>query len=119
MINIPEEKGMGVRWIHRRDPWLLLLGLALFPNGSLSFIEQDATSCYTRPAAAFTGTEARNFESPLRLALKGDGTDANRNVGTNSEDIDPVAKASWYAVEAFGNFFGKKKIGEEAEKEED
>ena len=48
--------------------------------------------------------------------MKRETTSANTNANAEAEGkgIDPVAKASWYAVEAFGNLFGKKKNREEA-----
>ena len=63
----------------------------------------------SEPAGMFRAPllEAKNHESPLRLAMN------EKNADTPSQDVDPVAKASWYAVEAFGKLFGSKKPGEE------
>lgn len=58
----------------------------------------------TRPALALT----RRPHRTLLQAKPADKDEATKK-GVNTEELDPLTKTSWYAVEAFGKMFGSKK----------
>ena len=76
----------------------------------LCCIMQDVSFAYmprSQPALFRGLSAAQKQQSSSELGMKKKYTD------TPSEDIDPLAKTSWYVVEAFGNLFGAKKTEEE------
>lgn len=80
---------------NRGTPLLVLL-LACLQQVSLAFLQSP-------------GTRTIRFHRKLFLAGPSDSEGPEKK-GVK-EDIDPVTKASWYAVEAFGNMFGSKSQG--------
>lgn len=105
-LNKRKSPNMATNGICRHASWLFLLAGSI-PNGSSAFLMPNS-----QPAAMLRAPlilAAKNHESPLRLAMNEKSTD------TPSKDVDPIAKAAWYGVEAFGKVFGSKKPEEEME----
>ena len=48
----------------------------------------------------------RRIHSIATALSNNQNTDSNDNITDNERNMDPVTKASWYAVEAFGKLFG-------------
>ena len=66
-------------------------------------------ACFVLGITATNAFQGSRFPSGAALARPTRRNERNANEAADGSDLNPLTKASWYAVEAFGNLFGKDK----------